>query len=218
MKKILVLVVSLIGMAVFFSGCAKEGGPIESKSYTSEGENITSVSIDVRDKEIAVTPSYDELVHINYYENDTRYYNISISDGLLVLTEKSDGGIGEFFGIKSSNQENVISLQIPKSLITTLEISTTNENILLSDITITDSISLSNNRGNISFHNVASGGDITINNKNADITGSILGKYEDYNISCDIKKGDSSLSSNDNGAVKNLYVTNNNGNIDVDFK
>ena len=135
MKKILVLVVSLIGMAVFFSGCAKEGGPIESKSYTSEGENITSVSIDVRDKEIAVTPSYDELVHINYYENDTRYYNISISDGLLVLTEKSDGGIGEFFGIKSSNQENVISLQIPKSLITTLEISTTNENILLSDIT-----------------------------------------------------------------------------------
>ena len=33
MKKILVLVVSLIGMAVFFSGCAKEGGPIESKNY-----------------------------------------------------------------------------------------------------------------------------------------------------------------------------------------
>lgn len=32
------------------------------------------------------------------------------------------------------------------------------------------------------------------------------------------KKGDSNLSSNDNGAVKNLYVTKNNGNIDIDLK
>lgn len=123
MKKLLILVMPLFCVAVFFSGCTKESDTLEAKSYTSEGENITSIHINVCDKEIEVTSSTDEFVHINYYENDTRYYNISV------------------------------------------------------------------------------------NNKNGDISGFILG-------SCDIKKGDSNLSSNDNGAVKNLYVTKNNGNID----
>lgn len=218
MKKWSIMVVSLLCTAVFSSGCTKESDAFEAKSYTSEGETITSIRIDVRDKEIQVTASDNEFVHMDYYENDTRYYDISVSDGLLSVTEKSDEGIGKFFGIKSSNQENVLSLQIPESQISDLEIRTSNENISLSDIAVTETISLIDNGGNIFFQNLGSGSDITISNKNGGIGGTILGTYEDYNILCDIKKGDSSLPSKDNGAGKSLYVTNNNGNVEIDFK
>lgn len=218
MKKWSIMAVSLLCTAVFSSGCTKESDAFEAKSYTSEGETITSIRIDVRDKEIQVTASDNEFVHMDYYENDTRYYDISVSDGLLSVTEKSDEGIGKFFGIKSSNQENVLSLQIPESQISDLEIRTSNENISLSDIAVTETISLIDNGGNIFFQNLGSGSDITISNKNGGIGGTILGTYEDYNILCDIKKGDSSLPSKDNGAGKSLYVTNNNGNVEIDFK
>lgn len=218
MKKWSIMAVSLLCTAVFSSGCTKESDAFEAKSYTSDGETITSIRIDVRDKEIQVTASDNEFVHMDYYENDTRYYDISVSDGLLSVTEKSDEGIGKFFGIKSSNQENVLSLQIPESQISDLEIRTSNENISLSDIAVTETISLIDNGGNIFFQNLGSGSDITISNKNGGIGGTILGTYEDYNILCDIKKGDSSLPSKDNGAGKSLYVTNNNGNVEIDFK
>lgn len=218
MKKWSIMAVSLLCTAVFSSGCTKESDAFEAKSYTSEGETITSIRIDVRDKEIQVTASDNEFVHMDYYENDTRYYDISVSDGLLSVTEKSDEGIGKFFGIKSYNQENVLSLQIPESQISDLEIRTSNENISLSDIAVTETISLIDNGGNIFFQNLGSGSDITISNKNGGIGGTILGTYEDYNILCDIKKGDSSLPSKDNGAGKSLYVTNNNGNVEIDFK
>ena len=218
MKKWSIMAVSVLCTAVFSSGCTKESDAFEAKSYTSEGETITSIRIDVRDKEIQVTASDNEFVHMDYYENDTRYYDISVSDGLLSVTEKSDEGIGKFFGIKSSNQENVLSLQIPESQISDLEIRTSNENISLSDIAVTETISLIDNGGNIFFQNLGSGSDITISNKNGGIGGTILGTYEDYNILCDIKKGDSSLPSKDNGAGKSLYVTNNNGNVEIDFK
>ena len=54
-------------------------------------------------------------------------------------------------------------------------------------------------------------------NKNGDITGAIVGSYDDYAITCTVKKGESSLPEDKEGGSKTLTVSNNNGDIAIDF-
>lgn len=218
MKKLLILALSTLCVMALFTGCSNDGDDFEAQSYSSEGEKINSVSIDVRDKEIEVSLSSDDFVHLDYFESNTEYYDISVSDnGVLTMNAKSDKGLVNYFGIKFSDNANKISLQIPGTLLSTLELSTTNEDISLSDLTVADSISLSNNNGDISFDKLNVGNALTVENKNGNISGSVVGSYEDYTISCSLKKGESNLPNNTNGGVKTLNVTNNNGDVAIDF-
>lgn len=49
------------------------------------------------------------------------------------------------------------------------------------------------------------------------ITGTITGSYDDYAITCTIKKGESSLPDEKGGGSKTLTAINNNGDIDIEF-
>ncbi len=204
-------------MIGLFTGCAPKEGSFEPKIYVSDGP-VNGVCVDVSGREVEVSLSGDELVHIDYFERSGETYAISVSeDGILHMTQESSEGLSRFFGVKSSGEQNKISLRLPSAPLASVEIRTANEDISAAGLTAADSISLSNNNGDISFDKLAVGSSLRIENKNGDIRGSVVGSYDDFSIFAESKKGESNLPASKDGGAKTLHAANNNGDIAVEF-
>lgn len=218
MKKIISLALCLVLGSVVLTGCSNNSEPFEKKSYMSNTK-INEINLDVRDREIEVSLSEDEYVHINYSENRKEYYDISVSDeNVLTMTSASDKEWKDYIGGKPSAENRKISLQIPNALLENLTLSTTNEDISLPTFAVTGSISISSNGGNITFGSVDVGNALYLSVKNGDISGTVIGNYDDFSIQSEIKKGESNLPDNKDSGGKMLNVTCNNGNISIDFQ
>ena len=89
MKKIISLLLCLVLGGFILVGCSNSSEPFEEKSYTPDTQ-INEINLDVRDREIEVSLSEDEQIHIQYFENSKEHYDISVSDG-NVLTMVSVG-------------------------------------------------------------------------------------------------------------------------------
>ena len=217
MKKIFSLALCLVLSSFLLAGCSDNSEPFEEKSYTPDTQ-INEINLDVTDREIEVSLSEDEQVHIQYYENSKEYYDIFVSDeNVLTMTSASDKGWTDFIGVKPSDDNRKILLQIPDGLLENLTLSTTNENITLSTLTVAGNINLSSNGGNIAFENLDAGSGLTLNAKNGNISGTIAGSYEDFSIQSSIKKGESNLPDNKEAGDTTLDVTGNNGDIHIEF-
>ena len=90
------------------AGCSGESEPFEKKSFTPDTQ-VNGINLDVRDREIEVTLSDDEQVHIQYSENSKEYYEISVSDGnVLTMVNASNKdrrtplvhGAAKYFGMR----------------------------------------------------------------------------------------------------------------------
>lgn len=218
MKKISSLVLCLILGCFILSGCSNSDEPFEKKSYTLDTQ-INEINLDVQDREIEVSLSEDEQVHIIYYENSKEYYDISVSDeNVLTMTSASNKDWTDYIGGKPSAEDRKISLQIPDALLENLTLSTTNEDISLPALAVTGSITLSANNGNITFGDLDVDSTLTLNVKNGDISGTIAGSYDDFSIQSEIKKGESNLPDNKDGGEKKLNVSGNNGDVNIEFR
>lgn len=218
MERIAALLICLVLGAACLAGCANNDESFTQKSYTAGSEGITEVFIDVRDRQIEVALSDDNQIHIDYFENSKEYYDISVSDGhTLAMTAQSNKEWTDYIGGKSTIGTRKISLQLPNEMLTTLKLSTTNGNISLPALTIIDGLSLSSRGGNIVFDQLNVGNLIYLDSKNGDISGTIIGSYDDYAISCNVKKGKSNLPSSKENGTKTLAASSNNGNIDIGF-
>ncbi len=78
-------------------------------------------------------------------------------------------------------------------------------------------VTLESNGGNISFEKLNAQSSVNLKAKNGNIGGTIIGSYDDYSVSCSIKKGESNLPAEKEGGTKNLIVSVNNGDVDVRF-
>lgn len=216
MKKIVLLVLCLVLSSVILSGCSNSE-PFEQKSYTSDTQ-ITGINLEVEDREIEVSLSEDEQVHIQYSESSKEYYDISVSDeNVLTMTSSSNKSWTDYIGVKPAAEDRKISLQIPDALLENLTLSTTNEDITLSALAVTGSINISSNGGNISFGNLDVGNALSLTVKNGDISGTIVGSYDDFAIQTEIKKGESNLPDNKDDGEKTLNVSSNNGDVNIEF-
>lgn len=172
----------------------------------------------MRDREIEVTLSDDEQVHIQYSENSKEYYDISVSDGnVLTMVNANNKEWTDYIGGKPSTKDRKIVLQMPTTLLDTVTLSTTNEDISLPVLAVTGSIDISTNDGNITFESLDVGNTLTLTVKNGDISGMIGGRYEDFVIQSEVKKSDSSLPKHKDIGKKTLKVLCNNGDVDVTF-
>ena len=218
MKKIISLVFCLILGSFILTGCANSDEPFEKKSYTADTQ-INEINLDVRDREIEVSLSEDEQVHIQYSENSKEYYDISVSDeNVLTMTSASNKSWTDYIGFKPAAEDRKISLQIPNGLLENLTLSTTNEDITLSALAVTGSINISSNGGSISFENLDVGSALSLTVKNGDISGTIVGSYDDFAIQTEIKKGESNLPDNKDDGEKTLHVSSNNGDVNIEFQ
>ena len=162
--------------------------------------------------------SEDDQIHISYFENSQETYDITVSDEqVLTMTSASNKDWTDYIGGKPSAENRKILLQIPDALLDTLTLSTTNEDISLPALAITKSINISSNRGNITFGNLEVGSAIYLTVKNGDISGTVVGSYDDFAIQTEIKKGESNLPDNKDGGEKTLNVSSNNGDVNITF-
>ena len=162
--------------------------------------------------------SEDDQIHISYFENSQETYDITVSDEqVLTMTSASNKDWTDYIGGKPSAENRKILLQIPDALLDTLTLSTTNEDISLPALAITKSINISSNGGNITFGNLEVGSAIYLTVKNGDISGTVVGSYDDFAIQTEIKKGDSNLPDNKDGGEKTLNVSSNNGDVNITF-
>ncbi len=205
-------------LAGSLTACSNGGDAFEAKSYTPEGAEVTGIDIQVADREIRVVPSDDGQFHIDYAESAEEFYDISVSDdGILTMVSDSDKEWTDYIGVSGYDGADQITVRVPDVALSTLSLSTTQEDISLSALGVTDRLVLTNNGGDISFEGVGAAESIEVENKNGAIEGTIAGSYDDYAIDCTIKKGDSNLPDEKDGGTKTLTVANNNGNIDVEF-
>ena len=162
--------------------------------------------------------SEDDQIHISYFENSQETYDITVSDEqVLTMTSASNKDWTDYIGGKPSAENRKILLQIPDALLDTLTLSTTNEDISLPALAITKSINISSNGGNITFENLEVGSAIYLTVKNGDISGTVVGSYDDFAIQTEIKKGESNLPDNKDGGEKTLNVSSNNGDVNITF-
>ena len=215
MKKTISLALCLLLGCFVLAGCSNSSEPFEEKSYTPDTP-IHEIHLDVQDREIEVSLSEDEQVHIQYYENSKEYYDISVSDeNVLTMTSASNKGWTDYIGGKPSAEDRKISLQIPDGLLENLTLSTTNEDITLSALSVTKSISISCSGGNIAFEALDVGSALHLAVKNGDISGELAGSYDDFAIQSEIKKGESNLPDNKDSGAKLLNVSSNNGDVNI---
>ncbi len=212
MKKRLLIAVYLILVSSLFAGCSTEH--FTAREYTAEGSLVQSINVDVRDRRIDVSVSNDDMVHIDYFESSKEVYDITLSSGVLTIEGISNKNWADFIGVKPSAENRRISIRIPAGILSSLDMNTTNENITIRDIAVSDSMSLSSNGGNVEFENLAVGKSLSMKSKNGNIKGSVLGGYDDFTINCDIKKGDCNLQNKD-GGEKILNVSCNNGDVNI---
>ena len=212
MKKRLLIAVYLILVSSLFAGCSTEH--FTAREYTAEGSLVQSINVDVRDRRIDVSVSNDDMIHIDYFESSKEGYDITLSSGVLTIEGISNKNWADFIGVKPSAENRRISIRIPAGILSSLDMNTTNENITIRDIAVSDSMSLSSNGGNVEFENLAVGKSLSMKSKNGNIKGSVLGGYDDFTINCDIKKGDCNLQNKD-GGEKILNVSCNNGDVNI---
>lgn len=216
MKKIISLALCLVLGSFLLAGCSNSSEPFEEKSYTPDRQ-IHEIHLNVQDREIEVTLSGDEQVHMQYSENSKEYYDISVSGNVLTMTSASSKDWTDYIGGKPSAEDRKISLQIPDALLENLTLSTTNEDITLPALAVTGSISISSNNGNIAFGTLDVGSALALNVKNGDISGTVAGGYDDFAIQSEIKKGESNLPDNKDDGEKTLHVSSNNGDVSIEF-
>ena len=86
MKKIISLALCLVLSGFVLAGCSSNSEPFEEKTYTPDTA-VSGIELNVEDREIEVSLSPDEEVHIAYSENSKEYYEISVSDDqVLTMT------------------------------------------------------------------------------------------------------------------------------------
>lgn len=214
MKKFTVFLLSLIGI-ILLSGCY-DGGEFTEKAYSNGG--IEKITVQAEDRELEISPSEDGLVYIDYFDGEKEYLDISVSQSKELTVKLIYNKIWtDFIGAKPSQKYRKIKIRVPDDLIVSLSASTTNENIRITALSVKESITLESNGGNILCERVSIGKTINLTAKNGNITGTVLGGWDDFSISCKIKKGDCNLPLNKENGEKSFTADCNNGNINIGF-
>lgn len=216
MKKIAVAAaVAAFALMGAMSGCTNDE-VFTAQTYVEEGE-VRSVSVDVSDRAVELAPSEDGKLRIDYYESEKTSYNISLSEeGVLSVTLDLDQSWTDFVGVQPSAEYCTIRVCLPQEL-TDVSVSTTNEAISATGTIAAQNVSLTVNGGDLSFEKISAGSSVTLNAKNGNITGTIVGSWDDYAITCNVKKGETSLPESKTGGSKTLAVDCNNGDVEVEI-
>ena len=217
MKKLALISLCMVLSILFLTGCSK-GETYAPRQYTAEGTQISEINIDVRDRQIEISPSEDDQIYVEYFESDKESYQIDVSeDQVLTITSVQNKKWTDFSGGKAPIDCRIISLKLPNDLLTKLSVSNTNEDISVSELKAIDEISLSVNSGNIIFDGLDAHIAIALSAKNGDISGTMASSLDNYAISCDLKKSESNLPAEETHGSKALMVSNNNGNVNIQF-
>lgn len=212
MKKVFVLSALLL---VLLTGCGEKETFTEQRQVFDAGE-IRTITIDVRDREILVSPSNDDQIHLDYTDGQKETYAVSVQNGALTVTLETNKEWTDYFGQNAPAETRILRLALPETTLEELTLSTTNGNMTLPALEA-EVITATINNGDFTFDTLDAGESINLTAKNGNITGAILGGYDDFDITCTIKKGDTNLPADKSGGDKTLTVDMNNGDVEIEF-
>ncbi len=216
-KTILFLIVAaLLPFSALFGACSG-GGTFTARNYDSGDAEITALCVDAEDRTVEGGISDDGRIHIDCAESEKEFYDISLSGSELTVKLVFDKDWTDFIGTKPAKEYRTIKIRVPLDGLTRLDVKTTNEAITVSSLAVSGEISLSSNGGDIVFEELFVGKGMEATVKNGDITGSLVGGWDDFSIECSIKKGESNLPEKKEGGEKYLNLSGNNGDIHVEF-
>ncbi len=208
----------LITLSVILTGCSSEPITYEEKSYVTSAAEVDTITIDVKDRKIEIFQSEDEKIHISYNESEKEFYKIDLSDGKeLSMVYASQKDWDDYIGGKAAQEYRTIQVWIPDASIENLILKTSNEKIELPPLSFAGAVNIKINNGNIQLDKLNAGTTVTLETKNGDISGSIVGSYDDFAILSEAKKGESNLPANKSRGDKTLNVSTNNGDINLEF-
>ncbi len=220
MKKFYVVFKAMIivGILLFaLTGCS-EDEKFEAKAYQTEAGAINGVIIKVTDREINFSASKDDRIYVEYFDGEKEYLDIEVNENNeLTIKLTSNKNWTDFIGVKPASENRKINIKVPNDLLAKITASTTNEAIKVTNLSVIDSINLDNNGGNIIFEQVKAGNEIKVKAKDGGITGTIIGSWDDFAISCTIKKGECNLPLSKNSGEKLFEADCNNGDINIEF-
>lgn len=219
MKKFMAVLAScaLLAAALAIVGCSGEQ-TFEAKSESYGAEDVKSIVIDVEDRAVEVIPSADGQVRIEYSESEKEFYEISLSEsGELTMKFQTNKSWTDYIGTKPAAEYRKIKLSVPGELLSGLTIKTTNEAIDVAPLSVSGEVSLDSNGGDLNFEKIGVGKSLNVTAKNGNITGSVLGSWDDFSITCEYKKGECNLPESKEGGTKSLKANCNNGDIAIQF-
>ena len=215
MKKTIAVLCAAVGAILFaFAGCSGADNFTE-KVYHSGDIAIERVDIQVTDRALEIGASEDGQVHIEYYDSEKEYLDIASENGRLTVELVLDKDWTDFIGIKPAAEYRKIVIQVPDDKMVNITADTTNEDIKVTSLSLIES--LHSNGGSIVCERVNVGQSLDLTAKNGDITGTVVGSWDDFAITCSIKKGDCNLPLSKEGGSKSFTADCNNGNIDIEF-
>ncbi len=218
MRKLLTTLAAVLASAVTLLSLSACGGneTFAPGNYSCEGAAVAEIRLDLSDREVAIERSQDGKIYIDYFTSDKEYYDIAVEGGTLSVGLVFDKSWTDYIAIKPEERFRQITLRLPDTLFTSLEVKTTNANVHISPAAF-ESVAVDVNGGDIAFEEL-SAGSISLSAKNGNIVGSVLGGWDDFSITCQIKKGESNLPEHKEGGEKTLTVDCNNGDVDISFE
>ena len=217
MKKKTTLFTCILLTACLFTGCAADNNFVPTE-YAYSTDEVSALDIDVRDRQVSISASDEELIHIEGFTSSQEYYRVSVSsDRVLSMDIAYNKDWTDYIGsAKPSDSYRQISVRVPDRMLSSIAVDTTNENISISGLGVTGSIDLSSNGGNV-YVSKADAPSIRLETKNGNISGAVAGSINDYSIDTSgSKKGECNLSDRTGGS-KLLRVKANNGDINISF-
>lgn len=216
MTKRISIALLLAFAALLATGCAShDDDPYVAGSY-SAGQ-VQEIRMEVRDRRIEVLPSEDDQVHMDYFHNETEGYAIDLTGGVLTVAYAPTKEWSDYIGTKPDAAVRIITLRVPDSL-RALSVSTTNDDICFGDVSVAGDLNAYANGGNVTFERLEASGNLSLSAKNGNVDGLLAGCFEDYAITCNVKKGESSLPAKKEAGAQTLVIDVNNGNADVQFE
>lgn len=206
MKKILSVMFAVFA-ALLCAGCSEE----QFAERTFEGE-ANEVVLELENTAVEVAPSGDGQVRIEYFESEKRGLSVALDGDTLMAT--SDGA-GVSLGALPEVAFRTVKVYLPAGLVS-LSLTTTGESVSLSEISAGE-IMLDVNGGDITFERLEVALSFGVTAKNGNVAGSLLGGWDDFSISCTVKKGESNLPERKEGGEKSLSVDCNNGDVDIEL-
>ena len=213
------LVFSLITVLTFITvGCSSKKDAYEEKSYAISAVEINTLTIDVSDRYIDISKSMDDQIHILYYENKKEFYNIDLSqDKELKMVCSYNKDWSDYIGFIAPKKDRTIQIQIPDSSIENLNLITSNEDVLISPLSLLGEINIKNDNGNIALEKVSVGSGARLEAEYGNISGTIVGAYDDFSIISKAKSGNNNLPSEKKSGNKTLNVYTDDGDISLEI-
>ncbi len=150
------------GLVVFLVGFAMMGFNVMNfdtepayiqKTYTAEN-GVTALRVEETDADISIKPSDDGKIHIKYYENAKKTYNIEKQDdGTLLVSKTTENGFFDNFLVISVSTP-FLTVELPMDYSGSVAVSSTDGDITVCDA-VMKTLRIESDGGSIKINNVA---------------------------------------------------------------